>query len=88
MKALKNSRYIARAGLIMQHHGLSRRLLLVTKLAGLVMVPGPGIRRGEIDPDDIKNFPPHLKRLLKVKSAILIVGVFWMAAIYVFLEIE
>ena len=73
LKALENSRHIVVWGASLRQQGWFGRLMLVAKITGMVMWPGPGIRTGEMDPDDVKNFPPHLKQLLKIK--ILISGI-------------
>ena len=77
LEALKNSRHIVIWGAGLRHQGWFGRLMLVAKIGGMVMWSGPGIRAGEMDPDDIKNFPPHLKQLLKIKIVISGVIVAW-----------
>ncbi|MDF9907995.1 UNVERIFIED_ORG: hypothetical protein OKW15_005951 [Pseudomonas reinekei] len=77
LKALENSRHIVVSGAGLQQQGWFGRLMLVAKITGMVMWPGPGIRTGEMDPDDVKNFPPHLKQLLKIKILISGVIVIW-----------
>jgi hypothetical protein len=77
LKALENSRHIVVWGAGLRHQGWFGRLMLVAKITGMVMWPGPGIRNGEMDSVDIKNFPPHLKRLLKIKILISGVIVLW-----------
>jgi hypothetical protein len=52
--------------------------MLVAKIAGMVMMPKVSIRSGELDPEDIQNFPPHLKRLLKIKAVMLVVSGVWL----------
>ncbi|EPA93937.1 hypothetical protein PG5_55870 [Pseudomonas sp. G5(2012)] len=52
--------------------------MLVAKIAGMVMMPNASIRSGELDPEDIKNFPPHLKRLLKIKAVMLVGSGVWL----------
>ena len=77
LKALENSRHIVVSGAGLQQQGWFGRLMLVAKITGMVMWPGPGIRTGEMDPDDVKNFPPHLKQLLKIKILISGIIVIW-----------
>ncbi|KEX93190.1 hypothetical protein [Pseudomonas putida] len=78
MGALKNSRYIAIWGPGLRTQGWFGCLMLVAKIAGMVMMPNASIRSGELDPEDIKNFPPHLKRLLKIKAVMLVVSGVWL----------
>lgn len=76
MDALPNSRYIyiwrgART------QGWFGGMLLVNKIAGMIVFPKSNIRTGDFDKDDIANFPPHLKRLLKIDTAMLIGSIAW-----------
>jgi len=64
--ALKNSRYIylwgpslGRGGLIWSHYEMS-------KISGMVAWPKTYIRMGDLNPVDVENFPPHLKRRLLI----------------------
>jgi hypothetical protein len=88
LEALKNSRHIVIWGAGLRHQGWFGRLMLVAKIGGMVMWSGPGIRAGEMDPVDIKNFPPHLKRLLKAKMVLTGVIVVWLAIVVVLVKLE
>lgn len=85
LDALKRSRHIV-VWRGLRNQGWFGRLMLVTKITGMVVWPGPGIRAGEMDPADIANFPPHLKRLLKTKIVISAVIVIWGALAYVMVK--
>jgi len=74
LEALKNSRYVQPGGQVCGSQGWFGGLLLIAKIAGMVTMPRVSIRIGELDPEDNKNFPPHLKRLLKIK-AVMLVGI-------------
>lgn len=78
MEALKNSRYIYIWGPGLRNQGWFGCLMLVAKIAGMVMMPKASIRIGELDPVDIKNFPPHLKRLLQIKAVMLVGSGIWL----------
>ncbi|MNR42181.1 hypothetical protein D3C85_1606650 [compost metagenome] len=52
------------------------------------MWPWASLRIGELDPGDLENFPPHLKRLLKIDVAIMIVGCVWLAIVVVLLKVK
>jgi len=85
MDALPNSRYIyiwrgART------QGWFGGMLLVSKIAGMIMFPKSNIRTGDFDKEDIANFPPHLKRLLKIDTAMLIVSIIWSIATSILLK--
>ncbi|KAB0491094.1 hypothetical protein [Pseudomonas vancouverensis] len=74
--ALEKSRHVVLA-VGLRNQGWLGRQMLIAKITGVVMWPGPGIRTGQMDPDDIRNFPPNLKRLLKAKAILTCVIVIW-----------
>lgn len=88
MEALKNSRYIYIWGPSLRNQGWFGCTLLVAKIAGMVMMPRASIRIGELDPVDIENFPPHLKRLLKIESVMLVGSAVWLVITYVLAKFE
>jgi hypothetical protein len=88
LDSLKNSRHIVVWGMGLRHQGWFGRLMLVAKITGMVMWPGPGIRAGEMDPVDIKNFPSHLKQLLKIKIVISAIIVIWGALAFVLVKFK
>jgi hypothetical protein len=78
MEAMKNSRYIYLWGPAWRGRGLIGGCVLVTSIAGMVVWPRASIRLGDVDPMDVENFPPHLKRLLIIKMTVMITAVIWM----------
>ena len=85
--ALRNCRYItARAGLCNQ--GWFERILLLSIIGGMVQWPRPGLRRGEMDPDDLKNLPAHLRKHLNVLHVLTWLIVVWMVLIYVLTKLR
>ena len=81
MNALPKSRYIYIWGTTLRKQGWFGGMLLINKIAGMIMFPKSYIRLGDFDRDDVSNFPPHLKRLLKIEITMLIVSAAWMLAI-------
>ena len=61
-------------------------MLLVSEIAGMMMFPKSNIRTGDFEKEDIANFPPHLKRLLKIDTAMLIGSIVWFLAANTLLE--
>ena len=88
IEALKNSRYIYTWGPSLLNQGWIGSGLLIAKIAGMIMMPKASIRLGELDPVDLENFPPHLKRLLKIKSVMLIGSAIWFVLVAVLLEFK
>ena len=79
--ALKNSRYVYLWGPSLGKRGLVWSLLEIAKITGMIMMPRAYIQLGDLDSDDIKNFPPYLKFLLKIDFLMLVSGVVWLAII-------
>jgi hypothetical protein len=88
LDALKGSRYIAVWAAGLRYQGWFGRFMLVAKVSGMVMWPGPGLRAGELSPDEIRNFPAHLKRLLTAKSVLNCVIVVWGAIAFVLVKLR
>jgi len=88
LEALKGSRHLAvwAPGLLDQ--GWFGRFMLAAKVRGMVTWPGPLIRAGEVDSDQIRNFPAHLKRLLTAKNVLDGIILVWGAVASVLLELK
>ena len=88
LEALKGSRHIALAGAGLLQVGWFGKILLVAKITFLVMCPGPGLRAGDLDPDEIKNFPKDLKRLLKAKAILTCIITVWIVIVCVLVKLK
>jgi hypothetical protein len=88
MDALKNSRYIYIWGLGLRSQGWIGRVMLLAKITGMVMMPRASIRLGELDPVDIKSFPPYLKRLLKIDALMMFGSFVWLLVVSVLVEFK
>ena len=85
-EALKNSRYIYLWGDSLGKRGLIWSLLEMSQIAGMILMPKLHIRHGKLDPVDYENFPPYLKRLLTIVTAMILTAAIWLAAISILLE--
>lgn len=81
ISALPNSRHIYIWGKTLRKQGWFGGMFLINKIAGMIMFPKSYIRLGDFDRDDVSNFPPHLKRLLKIEITMLMASAAWMLAI-------
>ncbi|WP_312963538.1 hypothetical protein [Stutzerimonas nitrititolerans] len=88
LAALKNSRYIVFGAAGLSSQGRLGRLMLIAKICGMVLCPKSGIRAGELDPDDIRNFPVHLKRLLIAKTTLMVITLVWGVLAYALLKLK
>ena len=87
-EALKNSRYVYIWGPSLGKRGLIWSLLEIAKIAQMITMPRSSLHIGELDQDDLEKFPPRLRRLLKIKSIMLIVNGVWVVAVFVLLKFE
>lgn len=62
---------------LIRHH-LDAMMEALKNSRFMVVWPRASIRLGDVGPMDVKNFPPHLKRLLIVKMTMMITAVIWM----------
>ena len=86
--ALKNSRYIYLWGPSLGRRGVIWTLLEIAKIAGMVTWSKAYIRTGDVNPVDLENFPPYLKRLLFIDAAMKIVGFSWIIIVGVLLKLK
>ncbi|MPR04032.1 hypothetical protein F0169_19295 [Pseudomonas sp. MAFF 212408] len=87
-EALKNSRYIYIWGDSLGKRGVIWSLLEMSKIAGMITMPKAYIRLGDLDPVDLENFPPYLKRLLVIVTAMIFTPVIWMVVVAVVLKLK
>ena len=88
LQALNRSRQIIISAAGMTQSGWLNRLLLVAKITFMVTWPGPGLRAGDLDPEDIRNFPSDLKRLLQVKVLLTFVILAWGTLAFVLVKFK
>lgn len=82
MEALPNSRYLYLWGPYWWNSGWFGRAWLMNNVAAMVAWPSTHIRWGDVDPIDLQNFPPHLKRLIRIRSVLLYGAGIWMMIAY------
>jgi hypothetical protein len=88
LEALKGSHYLAFWAAGLRDDDWFRRFTLTAQIGGMVMWPGPLIRAGEVDSDQIRNFPAHLKRLLVAETVLNGIILVWGAVAFVLLKLE
>jgi len=88
MKALENSRYVYIWGASLKNQGLLGNELVMAKIAQIVLWPKSSLTIGELNPVDLQNFPPSLKRLLKIKLTIYIAACTWMVITFIVIELR
>ncbi|MGE8465256.1 MAG: hypothetical protein ACN6QE_03850 [Pseudomonas putida] len=78
ISSITTSPYLEQMKIVWGGGSLRSRCLLVSTISGLVIFPGPHVRRGLLSPDEVRNFPSCLKRKMKIAFWLLQVGFFWM----------
>ena len=87
MEALKNSRFIYLWGPAWRSRGCFGGFVLLSKIAGMMLFPNAYIRIGDVDPVDVKNFPPYLKRLLIIDKTLMVVTLGWMGVVVALIKL-
>ncbi|WP_312300478.1 hypothetical protein [Stutzerimonas nitrititolerans] len=54
------------------------RCMRVGSAGGFVLWPNIHIRQGTLDPEEIRNFPPEIKRLMVISFSLLFAGFSWL----------
>lgn len=88
LKALENSRQIIFYSMIYKSMGVFGNIFLVTQMAGLLIWPKLGVRKGFLDARDVEGFPAHLLRLLKINMAFLVVSIVWFIVVYIVIKLR
>jgi len=88
MAALSNSRFIKLWGPAWRRQGWFGGIVLIVKIAEFVVFSRASILNGAVDPTDIENFPPNLKRLLVVFLAMIFIAIVWMGFVYLLLKLR
>ncbi len=87
-EALKNSRYIYLWGTSLGKRGLIWSLLEIAKIAQMITMPRSSLHIGELDPGDLENFPPYLKRLLIIDVTMMVISFAWMVVVAVLINFK
>ncbi|MBC3421231.1 hypothetical protein HU734_012350 [Pseudomonas wayambapalatensis] len=60
------------------------RMLIVAAMSSALTCPSIGIRRGTLDPLDVKSFPYCLKRRIQIATLCIFLGLLWLMGLSVF----
>ncbi|KES25111.1 MULTISPECIES: hypothetical protein [Pseudomonas] len=86
--ALSNSELPKRTSLILGSQDLISRCHLVSSIGGALLLPDRSIRRGLLDREDMRNFPPALRRRLLISTWMVIVGMAWLGLMLALLKLS
>lgn len=88
IEALKNSRYIYIWGPSLRKQGVIGNCLMIAKISQMILIPWSSLKIGELDPGDLENFPPYLRRLLRIYQVTLIGCCIWAVIAFVLVKIR
>lgn len=88
MDAMKNSRYVYMGGRSLQQRGWIGSIMVIATFTGMIVFPKSAIQMGNLSPVDVKNFPPHLRRLLVTHGVMNLVSFAWLVILYAFNDME
>ncbi|MCQ4287546.1 hypothetical protein NA647_08880 [Pseudomonas stutzeri] len=66
----------------MKHGGPAARLFLLGTIGGIVLLPKSYLKDGGADIEDIRRFPPHFKKRLKIQYSICTASVLAMIVLW------
>lgn len=58
--------------------GLAARIRVVASMSGVLACPSYAIRRGALDAEDLRTFPPYLARRIRIATWLTVVGTLWL----------
>jgi len=86
--AFSNSELPKRTSLILGSQDLISRCYLVNSIGGALLLLDRSIRRGLLDREDMRNFPPALRRRLLISTWMVIVGMAWLGLMLTLLKLS
>ncbi len=86
--SITSNSYMERLKVCWGTSSLKWRWMLVCSIGGLVTFPSLALRYGKLDIDELKAFPPGLKRRLGISAWLSIVGFTWIVAAVAVLELS
>ncbi|MGE8059265.1 hypothetical protein [Pseudomonas sp. NPDC089547] len=86
--AITSNPYVEQVKVAWGTSSLKWRWLLVCSIGGLVTFPGLALRYGKLDINELKTFPPKLKRRLGISAWLSIVGFVWIAIAVAVVELS
>jgi hypothetical protein len=78
LSAFPNSRGVQNFTRMWAGFGFSSRFLQVSSTAGFVLWPKTHIRRGDLDPNEVHNFPAEIKKLMVIATILMATGGVWL----------
>ncbi|XEG70463.1 hypothetical protein QA447_20825 [Pseudomonas sp. abacavir_1] len=76
-RAFPNSPIIRNHMATWMGHSIPARLIQTSMVSGIILWPTIHIRRGDLDPEEIRNFPYSIRLIMSISAGLMITGVLW-----------
>lgn len=88
LSAIKSSPWLEQQKNCMGVSSVRSRWMLVCNMCGLLLLPGPHIRRGLLSIEELRAFPVGLKKRMLTSLWLTIVGCVWILIVVAIIKIE
>lgn len=88
LTALSNSNWPKRTHLVLGSQDFISRCYLVSSTGGALLFPDRSIRKGLLDREDMRNFPPALRYRLLISTWMVIAGAAWLGLTLALLKLS
>lgn len=88
LAALENSRYIYTKGRALLKERWLGAYGQMAILSGMILMPKPLIRVGDLDARDVERFPRYLKRVLVIDAALRFFCLAWIVLVYALIKLD
>lgn len=78
LNTFPNSEYVKRQQMLWGGSSIPSRFILTSSLAAIALWPNGHIKRGELDENEVRNLPPHIKRRMIIAWWLCFVGMAWL----------
>lgn len=88
LSAIKSSPWLERQKNCADFLSVRSRWMLVSNVCGLLLLPGPHLRRGLLSIEELRAFPVRLKRWMLSSCWLMIVGCVWITIVAAIIKLE
>jgi len=78
LNTFPNSEYVKRQQMLWGGSSLSSRFILTSSQAAVALLPDGHIKRGELEENEVRNLPHHIKRRMVIAWWLCFTGMAWL----------
>lgn len=78
LSTFPNSEYVKRQQMLWGGRSLPSRFILTSSLAAVALLPNGHIKRGELEENEVRNLPHHIKRRMVIAWWLCFAGMAWL----------